>query len=177
MRCLALAPILLAAPFTTPAAAQTPAGFVDLKKALKTARGGLVHIDGWQGFTLMALTTTLYAQHVDVNGPHVVLSSLESRNWSNMTVEINGYWTFRVPEVPSTTTLCINATAFTVKASLQGGRDFEGIHFDPSTMKVKTVSLFAANGAPIRPQSVTSGMVKPLTRQEARGCVGPVRPQ
>ena len=122
-------------------------------------------------------TTSLHAQSVDVNGPHLVLRSPEPRNWSNATVEINSYWTFRLPAVPSTKAMCINLAAFTVKPSVHG-RDFEGVHFDPSTMSsnVKTVSISAADGRAIPLQSVTIGMTKPLTRQEALGCVGKIQP-
>ncbi|OFV94383.1 MAG: hypothetical protein A3H95_18520 [Acidobacteria bacterium RIFCSPLOWO2_02_FULL_64_15] len=122
-------------------------------------------------------TASLHAQSVDVNGPHLLLRSPEPRNWSDATVEINSYWTFRVIAVPSTKAMCINLAAFTVKMSVHG-RDFEGVHFDPSTMgvNVKTVTITAANGSTIPLQSVTIGMLKPLTRQEALGCVGKIQP-
>lgn len=110
---------------------------------------------------------------VDVNDPYIILNSSSARTWSRVTVEVNGYWTFTTGSLPAMKSLCIAATAFTVKVSIRKGRDFDGIHFDPSTMIVKTVTLANANangpGAPLR---VTKGLFKPLTPQEAILCLG-----
>ena len=125
---------------------------------------------------LAALGPAVHAQPpappvVDVNGPHVILRSRAPRAWNHLTVEINRYWTFTLTGVPASTSVCIHATAFTVKASRRGGRDFDGIHFDPASMQVKTVSLSGANG-PATALRVTRGLTKPLTRQDATRCLG-----
>jgi hypothetical protein len=126
-------------------------------------------------FAGLSLPTSLHAQavNVDVNGPRIILRSAEPRDWSNVTVLLNDWWMFKAPAVPRMNSLCINASAFVVKAGVRG--DFEGIHFDPSTMKVKTVSVSAANGTAIPLRSGTAGMIKPLASQEAAlTCVGSI---
>ena len=108
---------------------------------------------------------------VDVNGPHLVLRDAAIRDWNDLTVELNNSWSFKVAVVPKGPSVCLNLTAFTVKSSLRGDRNFDGMHFDPTTMNVKSVSVLIAN-KPVALRSVTSGMVKPLTAQEAMMCIG-----
>ena len=108
---------------------------------------------------------------VDVNGPHLVLRTPAPRNWTGVTIEINNWWAYTVPATAKMSSLCVNLPAFTVKASVRGGRDYDGIYYDPASMTAKSVAvLVAGKAAPLH--SVTSGMIKPLTRQETMWCLG-----
>ena len=87
---------------------------------------------------------------VDVNGEHIIIRGFDSaRDWSGTTVELNDYWTFKVGRLPKLKDLCINTAAFTVKESVRGGRDFSGVHFEPTTMNVKTVSVRTDSGTSV----------------------------
>ncbi len=109
---------------------------------------------------------------VDINGPHIILRSREPRAWNDVTVEINKWWTFTVDDVGRQTSVCIWAAAFTVKQNkrVRDG-NYDGVVFDPKTMTAKTVTVSAA-GVAVPLLSVSKGMIKPLTRQQAAACVG-----
>jgi hypothetical protein len=104
---------------------------------------------------------------VDVNNKvHIVLRTPAPRDWNNVTVEINETWRFTLHGVPRMSSVCINAAAFTMRG--QGPT----VYFDPTSMNVKKVTVAAATGtAPIELHSVSNGMIKSLTRQQASGCL------
>ena len=122
------------------------------------------------------LPSALHAQAlpapvVDVNGPHIVLNNGAPRDWNNLTVELNGYWEYKVVGAPQVKSLCINPVAFVPLARVRAGGDYTGIHFDPKTMNVKSATVTAPGGRPTSLR-VTKGLIKPLTAQEAKSCVG-----
>lgn len=129
------------------------------------------------GAASQTLTQSPSPVAVDVNGPHIIIRGFDApRDWSGTTVELNSYWTFKVARLPKLKDLCINAAAFTVKESIRAGRDFSGVHYEPTEMKVKTVAIQAGTGTAVPIKSVTSGLIKPLTPQEAAvQCVGKVQ--
>lgn len=110
--------------------------------------------------------------HVDINGPHVVLRSAEPQDWKGIAIELNDHWTFTVSDAARGPDICVNARAFIVKASARvPGNDYQGVRFDPQSMKVKTAKVSSA-GSPFRIESLTSGMIKPLTTAQAARCLG-----
>jgi hypothetical protein len=124
---------------------------------------------GQPAMTTVPLSPSHRPLLVDVNGPYITLTNWEARSWTHVTVELNEHWAFTTGVVPDSSSLCIKATAFTVRESL-GGREFAGIFFNPATMLVRTAVLKDANRA--TDLRVTSGMLKPLTRESALQCVG-----
>jgi hypothetical protein len=125
---------------------------------------------------LAALGIGLHAQApswADTNGPYVILRDRYPRaSPTGSTVEINGYWTFTLTRsLPIAKFLCIRATAFTVKPSLRGEWDFDGIHFDLSTMRMKTVTFMSPRDS-VSSMQVTTGLlvVTPLTPDDESRC-------
>ena len=85
-------------------------------------------------------------------------------------IEINGYWEYRVVAAPETTMLCIKEVAFVPVARVRAAGDCTGIHFDPSSMNVKTVTTARDQMRVSLP--VSKGMIKPLTMTERKSCLG-----
>ena len=108
---------------------------------------------------------------IDVNGPHIMLHVATPRQWRGVAIELNDWWSYTIPLAMQRTSVCVNADAFTVKRSVRGGRDYDGIYFDPATMKVGSARVFGADGRPIPLQSVTEGFVAPLTHEQAAACL------
>jgi hypothetical protein len=103
---------------------------------------------------------------VDVNSKsYIVLRTPAPRDWNNLTVEINETWRFTFTGVPQMSSVCINAAAFVMRG---GG---PALYFSPSVMNAKTVSVRAADGKVVPLHSVSIGMVKSLTPQQAAGCL------
>jgi hypothetical protein len=109
---------------------------------------------------------------LDVNGRQIVLRGAVAREWQGTVIELNDWWSFTIPRPVRGNSVCVNADAFTVKQSVRGGRDYDGIYFDPSTMQVGSARVLAADGRLVSVRSVTRGFIKPLTATEAALCLG-----
>lgn len=116
---------------------------------------------------------------VDVNSRrHIILRTPAPRDWHDVTVEINERWRFKFTGVPKMSSVCINAEAFAlIGGAVSNNPALTGtpVYFSPKEMNVKEVSVRAADGKVMPLHSMSVGMIKPLTSQQASSCLSAVK--